>query len=88
MLKINLVQPVASMKEFLAITGIEELDSQEISVEKVLDILAKDMMYMKNKAEEIRKAADSDDIYDVVAMLEDHLINYNKNIWFINSMAK
>ncbi len=88
LIKINNEVPLASMKDFLANTSVEELGSTEISVEKVLDIVEKDMEHMKKAAQDLREIADKDDAFDVVNMMEDHLVNYNKNIWFLKAMLK
>ncbi len=88
LIKINNEKPLASMKEYLAVTTIEELDSVDVTVEAVLDIVIKDMQAMKQAAQDLRLLAVEDDAYDVIDMLEDHLTNYNKNIWFLNAMRK
>ena len=88
LLIINGEKPLGSMKEFLAVTSIEELDSVDVTVESVLSTLTKDMLQMKKSAEELRALADKDDIFDIVGMLEDHLTSYNKNIWFLKAMGK
>ena len=43
---------------------------------------------MKKHAESVRTLADEEDAYDVVALMEDHLTNYNKNLWFLRAMTK
>ena len=43
---------------------------------------------MKTQAEEIRAAADEDGRYDVVSLMEDHLADYNKTLWFLEAMTK
>lgn len=88
LLKMNQETPLASMKEYLKVTSIEELDSVEVSVEDTLELVTKDMEQMKKLAEEIRSMADEEDIYDVVSVMEGHLSNYKKNIWFLKAMTK
>ena len=88
MLKINEETPLASMKEFLAVSTVEELPSVEISVAEAIKIVTADMEALKKVAEEVRVAADEEDAYDVVGMLEGHLTDYNKNIWFVKAMVK
>jgi starvation-inducible DNA-binding protein len=45
-----------------------------------------DLKALDKEAKEIRSTADEDDLFDVVAMMEDHCANYQKTIWFISSM--
>jgi starvation-inducible DNA-binding protein len=41
---------------------------------------------MKRLATEIRNEADDDNDFEVVAMFEDHVADYSKNIWFVSAM--
>ena len=88
LLKINGEQPAASMKEYLAIATVEELSSLDVTVEKVIECLISDMTHMKKSAINIREIANKDDSFDVANLLEDHIENYNKNLWFLKSMQK
>lgn len=84
-LKMNGEMPLASMKEYLAVATIEELDSRARDVKTVLDTVLADLEAMKAQAEDIRRAADAEDRYDVVGLMEDELGNYNKTIWFLKA---
>lgn len=88
LLKMHDVQPLASMKDYLAAATIQELDSDERPIREVLDIARGDLLALKAQAESIRSAADADDAYDVVAAMEDQLSNYNKTLWFLQAMGK
>ncbi len=88
LLKINDEAPLASMKEFLKATSIEELDSVEISIKDTLSVLMADLKHLKKSSEALKAQADEEGLYDVVNMLETHLDNYNKTIWFVKSMSK
>ncbi len=88
LLKMHDVQPLASMKDYLAAATIQELDSDERPIREVLDIARDDLLALKAQAESIRSAADADDAYDVVAAMEDQLSNYNKTLWFLQAMGK
>lgn len=84
-LKMNGEMPLASMKEYLAVATIEELDSRARDVKTVLDTVLADLEAMKAQAEAIRLAADAEDRYDIVGLMEDELGNYNKTIWFLKA---
>ncbi|MFI3226618.1 MAG: DNA starvation/stationary phase protection protein [Clostridia bacterium] len=87
-IKMNGKMPVASMTEFLKITSVKELGDEEISVSDTLNIAKVDIASIKKIAESIRKTASDDDCYDVVSMMEGHLVNYNKTLWFLEAMTK
>lgn len=87
-LKMHDEMPLASLKDYLAVASIKELEAKDYGVKEVLEIVLADLKEMKAEAEAIRKLADEEDAYDVVAMMEGDLESYNKNIWFVKSMLK
>ena len=87
-LKMNNQTPLASMKSFLEVTSIKELDSKDYSVKEAIEITLKDMEYLHKSVSDLRALAIESDCFDVISLLEDNLKNYNKTIWFLNSMSK
>lgn len=88
LLKMNGEVPAASLKEYLALSDIVELDSVSVDVESAIKIALADMKKLRDEALAIRKDADADDDFGSANMMEDHIANYNKNIWFLESMLK
>ena len=88
LIKINNEVPLASMKQYLELTSIQELDSVEITVKEALNLVIKDMEDLKKSAVDLRIIADKEDAFDVVGMLEDNISEYSKNIWCIKAMLK
>ena len=88
LLKMNGEYPLASLKDFLAVSEIAELESKDYSVKESLQIALADIKLLKENALELRKLAAEDDFYPLQVMMEDHLANYNKVVWFIESMLK
>ena len=88
LLKMNGEYPLASLKDFLAVSEISELESKDYSVKESLEIALKDIKLLKANALELRALASEDDFYPLQVMMEDHLANYNKVVWFIESMLK
>ncbi len=43
---------------------------------------------MRDLATEIRNTADEEGDFETVAIFEDYVIDYSKNIWFVDSMLK
>lgn len=78
--------PAASMKEYLAMATIEELDGSIVDVKTALEIVHDDMKTLKAKAKEIHELADSEGEFATVNMMEENISNYSKNIWFLRSM--
>ena len=88
LLKMNGEYPLASLKDFLAVSEIKELESKDYSVKESLEIALADLKLLKGNASELRALAAEEDFYPLQVMMEDHLANYNKVVWFIESMLK
>ena len=88
LLKMNGEYPLASLKDFLAVAEIKELESKDYNVKEVLEIALADIKLLKANALELRALAAVEDFYPLQVMMEDHLANYNKVVWFIESMLK
>ena len=79
-------KPVSSIREYLALSSIQELNKESYRDEEVIRIIAEDMVSLKGKAEALRSEADAEGLFDIVAVLEDHVAGYNKELWFLRSM--
>ena len=80
--------PLGSLKEYLANTTLTELEDRDYNVMKTIDILLSDTSHLKHLAQELRYMALEDDFYPIVNMLEDHLKDYSKTMWFLFSTQK
>ena len=87
-IKMNGEYPKASLKDYLENASISELENKDYSIIESLQIVLKDLYELKNQALEIRSLGSEIDNYSFVNMVEDHLGNYDKSIWFIESMLK
>ncbi len=80
--------PVSTIKEYMSLASIEEVSPKDFSTQEVLSIVKSDLEHMRELAMEIREAADKADDFGAVAMFEDHVSGYDKNLWFISVMLK
>ncbi|MCW6679034.1 DNA starvation/stationary phase protection protein [Anaerococcus sp. NML200574] len=81
--------PVANLKEYLEISTIKEIEtSKEVSIKEALEIVLSDIKLQKELALEIRKEADEADNFPVANVMENHIEDYNKQIWFVESSLK
>ena len=88
LIRMNGELPAASLKEYLALADIEELPSAEVAIPEALAILLADMKHLKAQAAAIRTAANEEDAFEAVAMMEEQIGQYTKNIWFVESMTR
>lgn len=88
LLKMKDETPLASMKDYLEFSLVSELENRDYQIKETVEIVLKDFETFKALAEEIRKEADADDVYDVVGFFEGELEHFSKSIWFLKSMLK
>ncbi|NLW23271.1 MAG: DNA starvation/stationary phase protection protein [Tissierellia bacterium] len=88
LLKMKKVMPLSTVKEYLEKTDIEEIGAKDFAIKESLEIVKKDLEHMKELATEIRNVADEEGDFETVAVFEDYVANFSKNIWFIEAMLK
>jgi starvation-inducible DNA-binding protein len=87
-LKMQGESPLSKISDYLKISQIEELDSEDFSVDFVLKEVKKDLTYMKELVSQIRSAASEADDFEVVNIAEDHISYYSKQLWFLSAMTQ
>ena len=80
--------PKASLKDYLEIATIKELESKDFSNDEAFQIALDDQKLMRKLATEIRNEADEKGEFTLVALMEDEVAAQNKHIWFIESTLK
>lgn len=88
LLKMKNEMPLSTMAEYLEKTTIQEVKAKDFKVKESLQIVKEDMELMKALATKIRNTADDEGDFETVAMFEDYVAYYSKNIWFLNAMTK
>lgn len=88
LIKIKNEIPLSTLAEYLKVASLEEVAAKDFSTTEVLEMLKSDLELMKNLSVEIRNLADSKDDFTTVAMFEDYVAFYDKNLWFVSSMLK
>lgn len=88
LLKMKDQMPLSTMAEYLENATIEEVKAKDFSIMESLEITKKDLESMKELAVEIRNTADEEGDFETVAMFEDYVAYYSKNIWFLSAMLK
>ena len=80
--------PKASLKDYLEIATIKELESKDFSNDEAFQIALDDQKLMRKLATEIRNEADEKGEFNLVALMEDEVAAQTKIIWFIESTLK
>ena len=88
LLKMKGIMPLSTMAEYLENSTIKEVNAKDFSIKESLEIVKEDMETMKDLAVKIRNTADEEGDFETVAIFEDYVAYYSKNLWFVNSMIK
>ena len=79
-------QPVASLKGYLSLATIKELPDKKIDQKKALQLTLADLELLRDQAASVRAIADKGAVFGIANLMEDHIANYAKQIWFLRSM--
>ena len=88
LLKMKNEMPLSTMAEYLEKSTIEEMKAKDFTTKESLEIVKKEMELMKGLATDIRNISDEEGDFETVAIFEEYVAYYSKNLWFINSMIK
>ncbi|NLP19073.1 MAG: DNA starvation/stationary phase protection protein [Firmicutes bacterium] len=88
LLKMKKVMPLSTLEEYLEVSSIEEVAAKDFTREEALEMLKADLETMQALATDIRNLADDEGDFETVAMFEDFVAFYSKNIWFTDAMLK
>ena len=85
-LKMRNLYPVASLKEYLELTTVKEIESKDYSVSEVIDLVESELKALCELATSIRNEADEANDFVLVAQFEAYIAGFQKNLWFIKAM--
>lgn len=88
LLKMKKVMPLSTLEEYLEVASIEEVPAKDFTREEALQMVKEDLETMRALATDIRNTADEEGDFETVAMFEDYVAFYSKNIWFADAMLK
>ena len=77
-------KPVSCIKDYLELATVKELNKGVYRDAEVLQILVEDLGHLRAEAMAIHESCA--DNFAVVAMMEEHIAGYDKELWFLNSM--
>ena len=80
--------PKASVSSYLSATSVTEIESKDYPIDETLNVLLEELTYLKKEAYNIRAEAEQNDDFVTVAMMEDHIGAYDKEIWFVRQTLK
>jgi len=88
LLKMKNQMPLSTIAEYLEVATLKEVSTKEYDAKETLEIVKEDLELMKDLATKIRNTADEEEDFETVAIFEDYVADYSKNLWFVSSMLK
>lgn len=85
-LRMNEIVPVSTLKEYLELATIKEEPTRKFECREALKIVLSDLEALRQEATQLRNASDEKGWFSAVAIFEDHVADYNKQIWFLKSI--
>lgn len=79
-------KPASKIDEYVKLATIKEVDGDNFTDVEVITIVLEDLKLLKDQAASIHKDFDEEGNFSVTTMLEDHIIAFEKDIWFLKSM--
>ena len=78
-------RPAASMKEYLNLSTLKELESKGFSAQESVDILEADFLNMLNQSRDILSLAEDADDHGTSELMSGIILEYEKALWMIKS---
>lgn len=85
-LKMFDVTPASTVAEYLQLATLKEEPTRKFSCEESFELVLKDLEALRQEATDLRNASDEEGWFSAVALFEDHVNDYNKQIWFLRSI--
>ena len=77
------MQPLGTMKDYLANTTIQEAENAKIDENSVYPILIKDYDTLLNQVKTIKKQADDQNRYMMSSFMDELISSYKKHLWML-----
>lgn len=85
--KMNGVMPDSRLEDYMKNADIKEAPTKIFSIGEVFDYLVADINRLIEQAKEVRISLDEEGCFTGVAMMEEHIGNYAKKLWFLKSIV-
>lgn len=85
--KMNGLMPDSRLEDYMKNADIKEAPTKIFSIEEVFEHLVADLTRLIEQAKEVRVSLDEEGCFTGVAMMEEHVGNYVKKLWFLKSIV-
>ena len=81
------IQPLGTMKDYLANSTIKEAENAKIDENSVYPILIKDYDTLLNQVKTIKKQADDQSCYMMSSFMDELISSYKKHLWMLKQSS-
>ena len=76
-------QPLGSLKDYLAVSTIQEAENKKVKSDEIYCNLITDFETLLKKSTEIKEEADKENDYATSALIDNYILNYGKHLWML-----
>ena len=76
-------QPLGTLKDYLAISTIQEAENKKVKSDEIYRNLITDFETLLKKSTEIKEEADKENDYATSALIDNYILNYGKHLWML-----
>ena len=76
-------QPLGTLKDYLAISPIQEAENKKVKSDEIYSNLITDFETLLKKSTEIKEEADKENDYATSALIDDYILSYGKHLWML-----
>lgn len=77
--------PASTLKEHIKLATLKEEPSRDFTWQETYAIVLADLEALRKEATDLRNACDKENWFSAVALFEEHIADYNKQIWFLRT---
>ena len=77
-------QPMGTMKGYIETSRIQEAEDKKVSTDVVLRGTIDGINTLQQKATEIKKIADDNQLYETSSLMDEYMSDYAKKLWMLN----
>lgn len=79
-------EPLATLKDYLEVSTIEEAQNKKVSDAEVFKNIIKDFTSLLRKVTDIKKKADAKEDYATSSKMDEYITEYGEIVWMLKQM--
>ena len=80
-------QPLGTLKDYLAISKIQEAENKKVKSDEIYNNLLTDFETLLKKSVEIKEEADKETNYATSSLIDEYILKYGKYIWMLKHVT-